>query len=126
MTNDDIREGLHKLVAEVTASVSTFESKLDKAARDGYVGDLYRTDYLVRGRGPFPIDMLRYTCSWPKDESSAAIIQRTIEAITEDSLDVHQVALSKYHRDPLPQLATDRWEAKFQWTVVRLVETVRL
>lgn len=126
MTNDDIREGLHRLVAEVTQSVSAFESKLDKAARDGYVGDLYRTDYLVKGRGPFPIDMLRYTCSWPKDEASAALIDQSIAAITEDSLDVRQVALSKYHRDPLPQLATDRWESKFQWTVTRVVETVRL
>ena len=28
------------------------------------------------------------------------------------------------HRDPDPQIAADRWEAKFRWKVVRIVETV--
>ena len=34
------------------------------------------------------------------------------------------VVLSKYHRDPEPSLAADRWESKFRWRVVRVVDTV--
>lgn len=102
---------------------------LREAEKNSYLGTLYRTDYEVKGYGAFPIDMLRYTSSWPKGEIDAQAI--------EDSLDDAVVAasprrgprtitLSKYHRDPEPQLAIDRWHVKFRWLVGRVLETVAI
>lgn len=36
-----------------------------------------------------------------------------------------RVTLTKHHRDPKPQLAADRWESKFRWKVVAVLDTVR-
>lgn len=33
--------------------------------------------YTVRGRGSFPIDMLRYDCAFPATEVDAGIIERS-------------------------------------------------
>jgi len=87
----------------------------------GYLGTLYRTDFEVEGAGAFPVDMLRYTCAWPKGENDARAIEDSF-----DSSVKHTVALSRYHRDPEPQLAADRWKAKFRWQVVRVLETVAI
>lgn len=91
------------------------------AERVDYLGALYRTDYQVEGAGDFPVDMLRYTCSWPKDESDARAIEDSFDASARRT-----ITLSKYHRDPEPNLAGDRWEAKFRWRVVRRIETVSI
>ena len=92
-----------------------------KAEQTGYLGTLYRTDFEVEGTRAFPVDMLRYTCAWPKGESDALAIEDSIE-----SPGRRTVALSKYHRDPEPHLAADRWESKFRWRVVRVIETVTI
>lgn len=102
--------------------------KVTKAVKEaidsGYLGDLYRTDYQVTGHGAFPIDMLRYTVSWPTGESDAQAIEDSIEKA--DATDPFTITLSKYHRDPKPTLAEDRWLSKFRWKVLRIVDTVAL
>jgi hypothetical protein len=108
----------------IPASANVIEDitrHLREAEKSGYLGTLYRTDYVVEGAGAFPIDMLRYTSSWPKDEGDARAI--------EDSFDGggrRTITLSREHRDPEPRIAADRWEAKFRWRVVRVIETVAL
>lgn len=97
-----------------------------KAMDADYLGDLYRTDYCVTGRGAFPVDMLRYACSWPKDESDVYIIERSHESDVE-AQDLFTLYLTKYHRDEKPSLSEDRWAAKFRWKVLpSTVSTVRL
>jgi hypothetical protein len=94
---------------------------LRAAEQTGYLGTLYRTDFEVEGVGEFPIDMLRYTSSWPKGESDTSAIADSF-----DGGGRRTIMLSKYHRDPEPNLAGDRWEAKFRWRVLRVVETVAI
>ena len=95
--------------------------RLRHAESQGYLGTLYRTDFEVDGTGGFPIDMLRYTSSWPKGESDARAIEDSFDNVGPAR---RTVTLSKYHRDPEAQLAEVRWAAKFRWRVVRIVETV--
>lgn len=90
--------------------------KLSKEMDLDYLGVLYRTDYSVTGRGAFPVDMLRYTNSWPRDEADVHEIERSIELA--DAADPFTVRLTKYHRDQKPNLAEDRWASKFRWKVV--------
>lgn len=95
--------------------------KIKDAEKHGYLGVLYRTDYVVEGTGQFPVDMLRYTQSWPKGEHDVALIQdsqldRLGGPIT--------ITLTKYHRDPAPVLSENRWLSKFRWRVVRVIDTV--
>lgn len=94
---------------------------LRKAEQTGYLGTLYRTDFEVEGAADFPVDMLRYTCAWPKGETDARAIGDSF-----DDSGRRTVVLSKYHRDPEPNLAADRWEAKFRWRVTRVIETVAI
>jgi hypothetical protein len=98
-----------------------FETRLRDAERGDYLGVLYRTDYEVSGRGMFPVDMLRYTCSWPADEASARAISEST-----NNKPTYTVRLSKYHRDAVPELAESRWNSKFRWSVERQLETVWL
>jgi len=51
-----------------------------EAEQHGYLGTLYRTDFEVEGSGEFPIDMLRYTCAWPKGETDSRVV-RVIETV---------------------------------------------
>lgn len=103
------------------AALVEMSIKLAELVEPNYLGKLYRTDYTVIGNDDFPLDMLRYTCSWFADEVSANMAYHTI-------LDAHEgcvtpntvmsiVRLSKYHRDLVPQLARERWSAKFRWRV---------
>lgn len=108
--------------AEGVVAIEDCVDALRAAEGQGYLGTLYRTDFVVEGKGTFPIDMLRYTCAWPADETGA----RAIEDLFEDDTLHRTIVLSKYHRDPEPILAADRWAAKFRWRVVRIVETVTL
>jgi hypothetical protein len=98
------------------ASVNEIVDVIDAMARktDGYIGDLFRTDYAVEGAVQFPIDMLRYTCSWPKEELDAHRIARLQ---LHGSHTTHRIWLTKQHRDFNANLARDRW-ASFHWTVV--------
>lgn len=94
---------------------------LHVAEKTGYLGTLYRTDFEVEGTGAFPIDMLRYTCAWPKGETDTHAIEDSF-----DGSGRRTIALSRYHRDPVPNLAGDRWASKFRWQVVRVIETVAI
>lgn len=91
------------------------------AEERGYLGALYRTDFEVEGIGAFPVDMLRYTCSWPKGESDARSIEDSFEGSGRRT-----ITLTKYHRDPEPHLAADRWLSKFRWNVRGVVATVEI
>jgi len=105
-------------------ALTSLREKLVKVSETGYLGDLYRTDYIVEGRGPFPIDMLRYTCSWPKGESDVRQIEDSLEH--GGPSDAFSITLTKHHRDPAPNLSYERWKIKFRWNVLRTIETVRL
>lgn len=114
--------------ARFTGQVQAIDSlitHLRVAEQTGYLGTLYRTDFEVQGTGGFPVDMLRYTCAWPKDETDVfAIEESLLDNLADEAR--RTITLSKYHRDPEPVLAGDRWEAKFRWRVVRVIETVTL
>jgi hypothetical protein len=122
----DPHDGPMVPVIAAEAHFSKVIERLKKAMEDDYLGELYRTDYSVTGRGAFPIDMLRYTESWPKDESDVYEIEHSIEdAMRYD--DPFTIRLTKHHRDPEPRLAADRWSAKFRWLVLpQSVETNKL
>lgn len=105
----------------IPASANVIEDiirHLREAEKSGYLGTFYRTDFEVEGVGEFPVDMLRYTSAWPMGESDTSAIADSF-----DGGGRRKVMLSKYHRDPTPNLAADRWEAKFRWRVLR-AETV--
>lgn len=96
---------------------------LRKEAEQGYLGELYRTTYEVQGKGEFPHDMLRYTCSWPAGENDSYRIEASHDTSGSQVTTVH---LTKYHRDPQPTLSEDRWLSKFRWKVTNVIETVLL
>lgn len=97
-------------------ALSRLEDALREREKTDYLGTLYRTDYEVAGKGGFPVDMLRYTCSWPADETSTGEIERSLDSDV-GGLPLRTIKLTKYHRDPEPQLAADRWSSKFRWMV---------
>lgn len=125
MTNDDIKGTIESMAYDITIAINKAKTSIDKAARDGYLGDLYRTDFTVTGRGAFPIDMLRYCNAWPAEEVDAGIIERSHESDI-DASDPFTLRLTKYHRDPTPMLADDRWERKFRWKIIGPKSTTRL
>lgn len=107
--------------------IDSIIERLRTAEQTGYLGTLYRTDFEVKGAGGFPVDMLRYTCAWPKGESDTQAIEDSLDdAVTAASprRGPRTITLSKYHRDPEPHLAADRWMSKFRWHVVRVIDTV--
>jgi hypothetical protein len=115
----------HDVEAQIVhATLGELVRELRKFEETDYLGVLYRTDYCVTGRGGFPIDMLRYTSSYPNGESDAREIENSLEHADGD--DAFTIRLSKYHRDPKPQLAEDRWLSKFRWKVIGTVDTVEL
>lgn len=123
MTNEDLKEAIGKMCGKINDAVETvkqavneFDTVVEMAERDGYVGDLYRTDYTVTGYGAFPVDMLRYACSWPKDETDARAIEESLEQGS--SADSFTIRLTRTHRDAKPNLAEQRWESKFRWKVL--------
>lgn len=114
----DVRNLIDRARNEL-ADASSYADAAIKRIEGGYNGTLYRTAYSVKGRGAFPIDMLRYTSSYPADEDTARRIERSFEDDTEQTY-----FLKKYHRDDEPQLARERWEAKFRWSIIDIEETV--
>lgn len=136
MSSIDIYAVLEKFKASwahiIPASANVIEDiikHLREAEKSGYLGTLYRTDFVVEGTGAFPIDMLRYTCSWPKGESDTQAIEDSHDdevRAASPRRGPRTITLSRYHRDPEPSLAADRWEAKFRWRVTRVIETVAI
>lgn len=111
-----LRRYSHRDGRSARAAIEEVIKQLEELIEIDYLGDLYRTDYEVEGMGPFPSDMLRYTQSWPAREEDSVVIL---------GLRTRCVRLTKYHRDPEPVLSGDRWESKFRWRVVRVIETVK-
>jgi len=106
--------------------IDSITEHLRAAEQTGYLGTLYRTDFEVEGTGAFPIDMLRYTNAWPKGEIDSQAIEDSLDdavATASPRRGPRTITLTKYHRDPEPQLAGDRWQAKFRWRVARVIET---
>jgi hypothetical protein len=122
-TASDILEMIEKLRHDESLSareaLSALSTDLQKRFDDGYLGVQYRTDYVVEGEEDFPFDMLRYTQSWPTKEEEIRFVERPL-----DGYPKRRVTLSKFHRDPKPNLAEDRWERKFGWKVVEILGTV--
>lgn len=122
VTGKDILQAIEELRHDESISareaLSRLWTDLNKQLNDGYLGDYYRTDYVVEGSGEFPHDMLRYTQSWPKDETDS-------RAMGADAEGRRRVTLTKHHRDPTPKLAEDRWLSKFRWMVVEIIDTVQ-
>lgn len=68
---------------------------------------MYVTTYTVEGQGAFPVDMLRYNCSYPAStEDALAIVARSPGKVTLRTR--HQ--LKQHHLTP------DRW-ASFLWHI---------
>lgn len=123
MTNEDLKVAVEAMAGQINDAVGTireaiaeFDIRVETAEREGYVGDLWRTDYSVTGKGAFPVDMLRYAQSWPKDEPDASNIVYSQDDGNYD--EVYTVRLTKHHRDRNPNLCEERWESKFKWKVV--------
>lgn len=68
---------------------------------------------IVRGRGAFPIDMLRFAEAWPRDSQSAARIENSIgRAAIGELASVGNIELT-YPQRPHPHLL-ERWTS-FGW-----------
>lgn len=67
-------------------------------------------EFVVLGRGPFPLDMLRYDQCWP---ASAEDVQR----MDVDSLDRRALRTVRLRTINVMGPTTDRWES-FLWKVV--------
>ena len=136
MSNIDIYKELEKFQAEwsrvmpgAALVIQDIIEHFRKVAQTGALGVLYRTDFEVEGSGGFPVDMLRYTCSWPKGESDTHSIADSLDdviAAASPRRGPRTITLSRYHRDLEPQLASDRWQSKFRWRIVRVIETMEV
>lgn len=78
--------------------------KVGRAARKLFVSRL-----VVRGRGSFPLDMLRYDRCLPYSEVDSGKMERTSEE--------REVTLLRYSGDPGSGAMAPRW-ASFGWYVV--------
>lgn len=67
--------------------------------------------FTVRGRVPFPIDMLRYDACWPVTAADAQAIEDSINRVSRTGYDVTLTTNSKYG----PTKA--RWNS-FMWNVL--------
>ncbi len=78
--------------------------------------------FTVRGRGEFPLDMLRYDCCWPRrgdDVAKITPIYATITPESKDEMATRDVRLVKYaHLKRGPFVEAGRWRS-FGWEVVR-------
>ena len=63
--------------------------------------------YSVSGRGRFPLDMLRYDCSWPARSEDAHTIRQAVAAHSG-----HATVQLRSHRAP----TASRWDS-FGWEV---------
>lgn len=103
-------------------ALTSLREALVREMDDDYLGDMFKTEYAVTGTGAFPVDMLRYTSSFPMDESDAAEIENSLDNEPRVGSGQFTVRLVKYHRDAAPTLSDERWWSKFSWKVLN--ETV--
>lgn len=82
----------------------------------------YRTEFMVVGDGPFPVDMLRFAVAVPAREQDSHVMGREGK---------RQVTLRRFSTDN-PSWSDMAWEAirarfkSFGWTVDHIVDTVKL
>jgi hypothetical protein len=69
---------------------------------------------VVRGRGSFPIDMLRYDGCWPYNETDSHLIQQDPYSEPKDE----RTVTLKTHGDRRWSPSVLRWKS-FGWTVVK-------
>ncbi len=78
--------------------------------------------FTVRGRGEFPLDMLRYDSCWPQQSVDADKISPTYDTLSSESredLGRRDVFLCKHTRlKTEPVATTGRWHS-FGWDVVK-------
>ena len=79
---------------------------------------LYEHTFTVRGKGDFPIDMLRYDSCYPATGVDAAAIEATKDrfADAESRRKVREIKLYSISRTMVGP-TNDRW-ASFMWSVV--------
>jgi hypothetical protein len=74
---------------------------------------MFRTQFVVSGKGTFPVDMLRYDTCFPDTESESGLLLERKS---------REIVLACYHPDKKPRLTAGRW-ASFGWTLVNEVVT---
>ncbi len=78
--------------------------------------------FTVRGRGEFPLDMLRYDKCWPSQSTDADKISPTYDTLKSESrseLGRRDVYLCKYTRLKTGSVSTAARWASFGWDVVK-------
>jgi hypothetical protein len=75
------------------------------------------TTFVVTGKFPFPVDMLRYDVCWPVDQDSAREIEASINRERDENgkLPLRRITLSSIN---LP--TEGRWES-FNWNVAEYI-----
>jgi hypothetical protein len=118
----------HELLAKEAISVAmSILYETDRITKEWEMAypKKWKTVFVVKGTGEFPLDMLRYTESFPKHESEARGLTMTVNDDISIITTPRTVTLVKYHADRQPQLAEERW-ASFGWKVDHVVETEKL
>ena len=82
-----------------------------------------RTEFIVRGDSPFPLDMLRYDSCFPESEPDSSVIRASIESPYQGPRDVVLVTIRKDAPQGRPPVTPDRWKS-FGWQIVDVV-TIR-
>jgi hypothetical protein len=77
---------------------------------------MYITKVIVKGKGRFPLDMLRYDNCVPESSMDAA----KMEDAYQNSGDAREVVLRRYSVNPGPPTIA-RWSS-FLWTVVQVAD----
>jgi hypothetical protein len=78
---------------------------------------LFLHEATVRGRGNFPVDMLRYDSCYPKSESDSFVILRTLNEDLRERVEVVIMKLAD-HALPSSVWTEARWES-FGWEIIR-------
>lgn len=73
------------------------------------------TDFTVRGRGPFPFDMLRYDGCWPADGDAVT----KIEKCAEETYGMEAPVEIKLRTHSVLGPTVDRWRS-FNWSVTEI------
>lgn len=82
---------------------------------------MYLKTFTVRGRGEFPLDMLRYDSCWPATGEDVAKIAPTYElAKTREEMAVREVTLKKYVERKTSIVTSDRRWDSFHWQVIKV------
>ena len=65
--------------------------------------------FTVEGRGPFPLDMLRYDCCWPRTGNDVSLVSNSVIV---RGIEGRRIALVSTRKPTL-----DRWTS-FGWNVL--------